>query len=59
MFLILMLIHQYLYVVCYKIRGNRDLVKNEVNGYLVEVGNVNKYVKSVYKIMQKQRNLKY
>lgn len=35
------------YIVCSDIRGNRDLIKNEVNGYLVKNGDINGYVKSI------------
>ncbi len=31
-------------------RGNRDLVKNEVNGYVVDIDDIEKFADSIYKI---------
>ncbi len=42
-------------VVCSNIRGNRDLIKDGENGYLIPISKNNRYAEKIYQIMQKTK----
>lgn len=44
-------------VICSDIRGNRDLIKNNKNGILVE-NNINNYIKEIKTLIKNKKNIK-
>ncbi len=46
-------------VICYDIRGNRDIVKNNLNGYLVKPFNINDFQKKIIQLYKHKSKLRY
>ena len=45
-------------VICYDIRGNNDLIKNNFNGFLVKPYNLTIFKKKIFQILTKNSNIK-
>jgi glycosyltransferase involved in cell wall biosynthesis len=51
--------HVGMIIICSNIRGNQDLIKNNLNGFIVNKNNVRSYVDKLNYVLQNKNNLNY
>ena len=44
-------------VICYNIRGNKDIIKNKINGYLINPYNISDFEKKIIQVYKNNNHL--